>query len=153
MSDTAKDFVRTCLTIDPTSRPTAAEMLEHKWLASDQRHFVPDPASPSGGPTNLLPHIQKAFDAKKTCTSPFISDMRDEIADACLRTVRKAVFSMIATKRMSSLAGLSPTAQRFGQNIAELKEESEKEHVDEVRLFSLLSCPLLSSRTLHADMT
>ncbi|EIW53194.1 Pkinase-domain-containing protein [Trametes versicolor FP-101664 SS1] len=113
VSDTAKDFVRTCLTIDPTSRPTAAEMLEHKWLASDQRHFVPDPASPSGGPTNLLPHIQKAFDAKKT--------------------FRKAVFSMIATKRMSSLAGLSPTAQRFGQNIAELKEESEKEHVDEDR--------------------
>ncbi|OJT03669.1 Calcium/calmodulin-dependent protein kinase type I [Trametes pubescens] len=113
VSDTAKDFVRMCLTIDPTSRPTAAEMLGHKWLASDQRHFVPDPASPSGGPTNLLPHIQKAFDAKKT--------------------FRKAVFSMIATKRMSSLAGLSPTAQRFGQNIAELKEESEKEHVDEDR--------------------
>lgn len=48
------------------------------------------------------------------------------------------MFSMIATKRMSSLAGLSPTAQRFGQNIAELKEESEKEHVDEVRFFRSL---------------
>ncbi|KAI0634541.1 Pkinase-domain-containing protein [Trametes polyzona] len=113
VSETAKDFVRTCLTIDPTSRPTAAEALQHKWLASDQPHFVPDPQSPSGGPTNLLPHIQKAFDAKKT--------------------FRKAVFSMIATKRMSSLAGLSPTAQSFGQNIAQLKEESEKEHVDEDR--------------------
>ncbi|KAI0816914.1 Pkinase-domain-containing protein [Trametes gibbosa] len=113
VSETAKDFVRTCLTIDPTSRPTAAEAIQHKWLASDQPHFVPDPSSPSGGPTNLLPHIQKAFDAKKT--------------------FRKAVFSMIATKRMSSLAGLSPTAQTFGQNIAQLKEESEKEHVDEDR--------------------
>ena len=41
---------------------------------------------------------------------------------------------MIATRRMSSLAGLSPTAQSFGANIAQLKEESEKEHVDEVRL-------------------
>ena len=40
---------------------------------------------------------------------------------------------MIATRRMSSLAGLSPTAQSFGANIAQLKEESEKEHVDEVR--------------------
>lgn len=43
---------------------------------------------------------------------------------ACV--VRKAVFSMIATKRMSALAGLSPTAQTFSQNIAQLKEESEK---------------------------
>ncbi|KAH9903202.1 Pkinase-domain-containing protein [Cubamyces lactineus] len=113
VSETARDFVRTCLTIDPASRPTAAEALQHKWLASDEPHFVPDPQSPSGGPTNLLPHIQKAFDAKKT--------------------FRKAVFSMIATRRMSSLAGLSPTAQSFGANIAQLKEESEKEHVDEDR--------------------
>ncbi|KAH9848075.1 Pkinase-domain-containing protein [Lenzites betulinus] len=113
VSETAKDFVRTCLTIDPTSRPTAAEALQHRWLASDEPHFVPDPLSPSGRPTNLLPHIQKAFDARKT--------------------FRKAVFSMIATKRMSSLAGLSPTAQTFGQNIAQLKEESEKENVDEDR--------------------
>ena len=67
VSETARDFVRTCLTIDPTSRPTAAEALQHKWLASEEPHFVPDPQSPSGGPTNLLPHIQKAFDAKKTC--------------------------------------------------------------------------------------
>ncbi len=69
VSETARDFVRDCLTIDPTSRPTAAEALKHPWLSSDKPHFVPDPESPSGRPTNLLPNIQKAFDAKKTCTS------------------------------------------------------------------------------------
>ena len=68
VSETAKSFVRECLTIDPTSRPTAAEALQHKWLASEQPYFVPDPESPSGRPTNLLPNIRKAFDAKKTCT-------------------------------------------------------------------------------------
>ena len=67
MSDTAKAFVKECLTIDPTSRPTAAQALQHKWLASEQPHFVPDPDSASGRPTNLLPQIQKAFDARKTC--------------------------------------------------------------------------------------
>ncbi|KAI1792742.1 Pkinase-domain-containing protein [Ganoderma leucocontextum] len=107
VSETARDFVTECLTIDPASRPTASEVLKHKWLASEQPHFV---QSPTGGPTNLLPQIQKAFDARKT--------------------FRKAVFSMIATKRMSTLAGLSPTAQTFGQNIAQLKEESEKEVID-----------------------
>ncbi|EJF59860.1 Pkinase-domain-containing protein [Dichomitus squalens LYAD-421 SS1] len=113
VSQTARDFVSECLTIDPTSRPTAAEALKHKWLASEQPHFVPDPQSSSGRPTNLLPQIQKAFDAKKT--------------------FRKAVFSMIATKRMSLLAGLSPTAQTLSEHIAQFKEESEKEQVDEGR--------------------
>ena len=122
VSGTARDFVRECLTIDPTSRPTAVEALKHKWLASEEPHFV---TSPTGGPTNLLPQIQKAFDARKT--------------------FRKAVFSMIATKRMSVLAGLSPTAQTFGHNIAQLKEESEKEVIDGVRIpFS--ASPLTSPR-------
>lgn len=30
VSETAKDFVAECLTIDPISRPTAAEVLQHK---------------------------------------------------------------------------------------------------------------------------
>ncbi|KAJ3502858.1 hypothetical protein NMY22_g18443 [Coprinellus aureogranulatus] len=30
VSETAKDFVRTCLTVDPTKRPTAGEALKHK---------------------------------------------------------------------------------------------------------------------------
>lgn len=30
VSETAKDFVRECLTIDPTSRPTAVQALNHK---------------------------------------------------------------------------------------------------------------------------
>ena len=47
------------------------------------------------------------------------------------RAVRKAVFSMIATKRMSTLVGLSPTTQSLGHNIQQYKEESEKERLDE----------------------
>ncbi|OBZ76298.1 Calcium/calmodulin-dependent protein kinase type I [Grifola frondosa] len=113
VSSTARDFVSECLTIDPASRPTAEEALQHKWLADERPHFVPDPESPSGGPTNLLPHIQKAFDAR--------------------RTFRKAVFSMMAMKRLSMFAQLSPTAQALGANIAQYKEESEKENIDEDR--------------------
>ena len=40
---------------------------------------------------------------------------------------------MIATKRLTLLAGLSPTAQALSEHIAQFKEESEKEQVDEVR--------------------
>jgi calcium/calmodulin-dependent protein kinase I len=67
VSETARDFVRYCLTVDPAQRPTADEALAHRWLADDKPHFVPDPESPNGGPTDLLPNMQKAFNAKKTC--------------------------------------------------------------------------------------
>lgn len=73
VSETAKDFVRECLTIDPTSRPTAEEALRHKWLADSEPHFVQDQ---HGNMTNLLPQIQKAFDARKTCTCSPVGDSR-----------------------------------------------------------------------------
>ncbi|KAJ7861535.1 kinase-like domain-containing protein [Mycena olivaceomarginata] len=63
VSDTARNFVQACLTIDPERRPSAEEVLAHKWLASTKPHFVPDPGSPSGGPTDLLPHV--TFNAKR----------------------------------------------------------------------------------------
>jgi calcium/calmodulin-dependent protein kinase I len=67
VSQTAKNFVKECLTVDPTKRPNAAKLLEHPWLADEMPHFVPDPESPSGGPTDLLPLIQKRLDARTRC--------------------------------------------------------------------------------------
>lgn len=34
VSETAKDFIKCCLTVDPAKRPSARDMLEHKWLLS-----------------------------------------------------------------------------------------------------------------------
>jgi len=68
VSDTAKDFVRYCLTVDPKARPTAAQALKHKWLADEAPHFV---LNSEGAPADLLPNVKKAFDAKQLCTSPF----------------------------------------------------------------------------------
>ena len=102
LSDTGIDFIRQCLTIDPASRPTADEALRHRWLASPEPHGVQDAA---GNMANLLPQMKKAFDARKT--------------------FRKAVFSMMAMKRMSTMA-LSPRAHALGKDIEQYKEESEK---------------------------
>ncbi|KAF7366323.1 Protein kinase domain-containing protein [Mycena sanguinolenta] len=66
VSETARDFVQMCLTVDPARRPTAAEALEHRWLVSATPHFVTDPFSPTGGPADLLPHVKKALTAKRT---------------------------------------------------------------------------------------
>ena len=43
-----------------------------------------------------------------------------------LNAVRKAVFTMMAMKRMSTLASLSPGAEDFNRNLQKYKEESEK---------------------------
>jgi len=64
ISETAKDFVRRCLTVNPTKRPTAQEILEHKWLSSKVPHLV---TNNTGGAADLLPQGKENFDAKKTC--------------------------------------------------------------------------------------
>ncbi|KAF8580089.1 Pkinase-domain-containing protein [Ramaria rubella] len=112
VSPAARDFVNECLTVDPDRRPTAAEALQHKWLASEQPHFVPDPESPTGGPTDLLPNIQKVFNAKKT--------------------FRKAVLSMVAMKRLSGHV-FPAGASQLANDITQYKEDAEKENIDEER--------------------
>jgi calcium/calmodulin-dependent protein kinase I len=57
VSDTAKQFVKSCLTIDPSNRPTSDELLNHPWLK--------DGASTKN--IDLLPNVKSAFNAKKTC--------------------------------------------------------------------------------------
>ncbi|KIY49698.1 Pkinase-domain-containing protein, partial [Fistulina hepatica ATCC 64428] len=105
VSETAKSFVRECLTIDPTERPTAAEALQHKWLASEKPHFVADE---DNRPMDLLPHVKKAFDAKHLW--------------------RKAAFSIRALNRMSAMANgtLDRDAKELSENMRKYKEESEK---------------------------
>ena len=44
---------------------------------------------------------------------------------------------MMAMKRMSSLASMSPTHQAMSDKMKQYMEESEKEHVDEVRALSV----------------
>jgi serine/threonine protein kinase len=67
VSETAKEFITACLTLNPAKRPTAQEILEHKWLSSE--HFVADH---TGAATDLLPQVKKNFDAKKTCESSLL---------------------------------------------------------------------------------
>ncbi|EAU84121.2 CAMK/CAMK1 protein kinase [Coprinopsis cinerea okayama7 len=110
VSETAKDFVRTCLTIDPNKRPTATEALAHKWLADKEPHFVANPAD--GTPADLLPNVKRAFNAK--------------------RAWKKAAYGIRAMNRMASLAsgGLTnPEAALMRENLDKYKAESEKEDI------------------------
>ncbi len=64
VSDSAKDFIRRCLTIDPAKRMTAHEALQHPFVAGWPR------AAAAGGEAdrgqNLLPTVKKNFNARRT---------------------------------------------------------------------------------------
>lgn len=56
VSETAKSFIRACLTVDPKSRPTSHGALSHPFLAEDHR----------GHNEDLLPTVRKNFNARRT---------------------------------------------------------------------------------------
>jgi len=114
VSSTAKKFVTACLTVDPAKRPTAAEALQHKWLADEQPHFVPDPTRADGGPADLLPNVKRAFNAKKLW--------------------RKATSTIRAVNRMATLVHVDHHvdhhAVQMRERLTQYKEESEKENLE-----------------------
>jgi calcium/calmodulin-dependent protein kinase I len=63
VSETARDFIRRCLTIDPRQRMTAHSALQHPWIKPS------DPTSPektNGDGQDLLPTVKKNFNARRT---------------------------------------------------------------------------------------
>ncbi|KAH8668868.1 calcium/calmodulin-dependent protein kinase 2 [Xylariales sp. PMI_506] len=60
VSDHAKDFIRRCLTIDPTRRMTAHEALGHPFVAGFSLSADGDKGQ------NLLPTVKKNFNARRT---------------------------------------------------------------------------------------
>ncbi|KAK7042202.1 calcium calmodulin dependent protein [Favolaschia claudopus] len=118
VSEPARDFVKSCLTIDPAQRLTASGCLEHRWLAASTPHFVPDPSSASGAPTDLLPHVKKAFNAKQAW--------------------KKAANSIKALHRMTALAGaghpLGREAAELSENVRQYKAESEQEVMEDASI-------------------
>lgn len=57
VSLTARQFIKRCLTIDPTQRITAHEALSHQWIAGPQS---------DKGEEDLLPVVKKNFNARRT---------------------------------------------------------------------------------------
>ncbi|KAF4126051.1 hypothetical protein GMORB2_1297 [Geosmithia morbida] len=56
----ARDFIRLCLTVDPSARITAHDALQHPFVAAQM------PSSDTQGAQNLLPTIKKNFNARRT---------------------------------------------------------------------------------------
>ncbi|KAK3400562.1 putative calcium/calmodulin-dependent protein kinase type I [Sordaria brevicollis] len=68
VSDSAKDFIKRCLTIDPSKRMTAHEALQHPFVAgwaAKAAAGVAEGAEQDKG-ANLLPNVKKNFNARRT---------------------------------------------------------------------------------------
>ena len=61
VSDTARDFIRRCLTVDQGQRITAHQALSHAWIAPPS-----DAAGARGSGADLLPVVRKNFNARRT---------------------------------------------------------------------------------------
>ncbi|KAI9203216.1 CAMK/CAMK1 protein kinase [Polychytrium aggregatum] len=90
VSDDAKDFIRNLLLVNPSSRLTAAQALEHSFLSNARARKLGEPENITRTSTetsvDLLPNVRKEFDAR--------------------RTFKKAVGAIKAANRLGSLASL-----------------------------------------------
>ena len=66
VSETARDFIRRCLTIDPRARMTAHEALNHAWIKEDDAAIgaTAAKAAKDGEKVDLLPTVRKNFNAR-----------------------------------------------------------------------------------------
>ncbi|CAO1628985.1 unnamed protein product [Parajaminaea phylloscopi] len=106
VSDAARDFINKLLTVDATKRMTAAQALEHPWLATDA-------AEKQGEQRDLLPDIKSAFNAK--------------------RTFRKAVHGIRLINRLRSETAENVSRQEVDalrKQLAEAEDESVNEVLD-----------------------
>ena len=62
VSLSARDFIKRCLTIDPTQRMTAHEALSHPFVAGEQAGIE----GKDGKGSDLLPVVKKNFNARRT---------------------------------------------------------------------------------------
>ncbi|ORX40637.1 calmodulin-dependent protein kinase [Kockovaella imperatae] len=103
VSETAKQFVRDCLTIDPTNRPTASQLLDHQWLHTEVDHV------------DLLPNVKAAFDGKKTFRKAVLGMMAvKRMQDVSMHEHDKKVKDQ----------------DKLKQEVEERKAEAEEEHVN-----------------------
>jgi len=84
-------------------------MLQHRRLADEKPNFVPDLDSPTGGPRDLPPHIQKCLCAKARSEFLRHTIFVTVMLKLLFLTIRGAVWRITAMKRMSTLASL-PTS-------------------------------------------
>jgi hypothetical protein len=122
VSDVAKNFVRGCLTVDPTNRPTVVELLNHPWLKQTGPVTILDTAGVPAPAPDLLPNVRKAFDAKKT--------------------FRRAVLGMMAVRRLQDSSAAHAGQPRTADEDEKLKAEVAmfKAEAERVSLCLCLAC-------------
>ena len=146
VSETARDFVRACLTVDSKQRPTAEQLLKHKWLADLKPHFVPDPNSATGEPTDLLPHVRKQFDARRTCECSPCHLLWGWIIDLCMR------FHPISPPSNPECSSRSTVLCRTQAGLVEGSAGRDAQRIQEGRRRCMSHCLICQCQLLSNDI-
>ncbi|GJN94617.1 hypothetical protein Rhopal_007700-T1 [Rhodotorula paludigena] len=126
VSETARDFIRSCLVIDQTKRATASQALQHPWLAQ----LAPTADAAQQRP-DLLPSLRKNFNAKGTWKRAIMS-VRAAGALKAGGEARRA--TLLAEAEMGS----AEEQQRVRERAERAKKEAEEEanQVDSAPVFA-----------------
>lgn len=123
MSDTAKDFIKLCLTRDPTKRPTCLDLLNHPWFNEPHRHLDGHADVPEE-PSDLLPYVQQASVERAsflfTCSCCSV-----KIESWLVVTDRRAV-ELRRNPSASAPAYLSSSAHKLLEDLIVYTKESEE---------------------------
>jgi serine/threonine protein kinase len=161
VSQTARDFVSACLTVDPAKRLTAEQVLAHPWLHQEgQKH---------GGEVDLLPNVVKNGVAKKTRTrasshpsvfwplfriSMLISMIKSSTSPplAVKGTVKGVIFAQRLKAASSASAASADDAEtaRIRQQLDSYKQEAEAVRPS---FFTPGGALTLSSRLIRSSAT
>lgn len=66
VSQTAREFIKNCLTIDPNARITAHAAMQHPWINPPVDPMNPSATKKMGSGEDLLPVVKKNFNARRT---------------------------------------------------------------------------------------
>jgi calcium/calmodulin-dependent protein kinase I len=65
VSQSAREFIKRCLTVDPVQRMTSHQALQHPWIKGVDP-LSPQQKGPEGKEEDLLPVVKKNFNARRT---------------------------------------------------------------------------------------
>ncbi|KAK4053301.1 Calcium/calmodulin-dependent protein kinase type I [Microbotryomycetes sp. JL221] len=113
VSESARDFIRQCLTIDKSKRLSAQQALNHEWLRSVRQE--PNPPTDQRG-VDLLPSLKKTFDARSTFRRAIFTVRAGVILDQSNQA-----------RHHKDQATLTPQQAQFVANVAQGMKDAEHE--------------------------
>ncbi|KAI3642107.1 hypothetical protein MP228_011662 [Amoeboaphelidium protococcarum] len=113
----AQDFLMKCLTLDPDTRMTADEALNHPWIQQNAKQALSIPRELTGEEVDLLPEVMEGLNAERS-NAQFV-DVDNTLANGQQDVHRRQSQSSMATSGFGSSADTTPSNRSY-ENLHQL---------------------------------